>query len=103
MRRPLVLKELLDSTILYLSGYIIRNKAAYYNHFQSVRVSENWEAWVLYMLQGIEEMSVETLSMVKSINAEVEAMSAEIKSTLPKIYSKELIDLLFHEFYTKIV
>jgi len=48
-------------------------------------------------------MSVETLSMVKSIHAEVEGMSAEIKSTLPKIYSKELIDLLFHAFYTKIV
>ena len=41
--------------------------------------------------------------MVKRINAEVESMSAEIKEKLPKIYSKELIDLLFYEFYTKIV
>ena len=99
----LVLKELLDSPILYLSGYIIRNKAAYYSLFQHVRVSEDWEAWLLYMLQGIEEMSVETLKLVKSINAEVENMSTEIKSTLPKIYSRELIELLFHEFYTKSV
>ena len=40
---------------------------------------------------------------MKKINAEVEAMSAEIKIKLPKIYSKELIDLLFYEFYTKTV
>lgn len=30
-------------------------------------------------------------------------MSAGIKDRLPKIYSKELIDLLFYEFYTKTV
>lgn len=31
----------------------------------------------------------------------MDAMTAEIKEKLPKIYSKELIDLLFYEFYTK--
>ena len=41
--------------------------------------------------------------LVKRINAEVETMSAEIKEKLPKMYSKELIDLLFYEFYTKII
>ena len=29
-------------------------------------------------------------------------MNGEIKEKLPKIYSRELIDLLFYEFYTKI-
>lgn len=51
----------------------------------------------------IEETAEETLNLVKRINAEVEAMSAEIKEKLPKIYSTELIDLLFYEFYTKII
>ena len=99
----LVLKELLDSPILYLSSYIIRNKSAYYKLLQEVRTEENWEEWIVYILTGIEETAEETLNLVKRINAEVEVMSAEIKEKLPKIYSKELIDLLFHEFYTKIV
>ena len=30
-------------------------------------------------------------------------MRNEIKLKLPKIYSKELIDLLFYEFYTKTI
>ncbi|MDA8211332.1 MAG: Fic family protein [Clostridia bacterium] len=98
----LVLKELLDSPILYLSSYIIRNKSAYYKLLQEVRTEENWEDWIIYILTGIEETAEETLQIVKKINAEVETMSAEIKEKLPKIYSKELIDLLFYEFYTKI-
>lgn len=99
----LVLNQLLDSPILYLSSYIIRNKSAYYRLLQEVRTDENWEEWIVYILTGIEETAIETLRLVKRIHAEVEAMSAEIKERLPKIYSKELIDLLFYEFYTKIV
>ena len=97
----LVLKGLLDSPILYLSSYIIRNKQAYYRLLQEVRTHDNWEEWIVYILTGIEENAGETLRLVKCINAEVEVMSAEIKEALPKIYSKELIDLLFYEFYTK--
>jgi len=99
----LVLKQLLDSPILYLSSYIIRNKAAYYRLLQEVRIHEKWEEWIVYILTGIEETAKETLRLVKKINIEVENMSAEIKEKLPKIYSKELIDLMFYEFYTKTI
>lgn len=98
----LVLKELLDSPILYLSSYIIRNKAEYYRLLQEVRIQNNWEQWIVYILTGIEETAEETLTLIKRMNAEIEIMSAEIKEKLPQIYSKELIDLLFYEFYTKI-
>lgn len=99
----LVLKKLLDSPILYISSYIIRNKAGYYKLLQEVRTHDNWEGWIIYILKGIEETAEETLSLIKRINREVESMSAEIKERLPKLYSKELIELLFYEFYTKIV
>lgn len=98
----LVLMELLHSPILYLSSYIIRNKSAYYKLLQEVRTDENWEDWIVYILTGIEETAEETLSLVKRINDEVATMTAEIKEKLPKIYTKELIDLLFYEFHTKI-
>ena len=98
----LVLKELLHSPILYLSSYIIRNKSAYYKLLQEVRTEQNWEDWIIYILTGIEETAEGTLQIIKKINVEVKAMSVEINEKLPKIYSKELIDLLFYEFYTKI-
>lgn len=98
----LVLKELLDSPILYLSKFIIRNKSSYYKLLQEVTIDENWESWVLFILKGIEETATETLILVKEINKLLENTAEKIKNTLPKIYSRELVDLLFYEFYTKI-
>lgn len=97
----LVLKGLLESPILYLSSFIIRNKPAYYRLLQEVRTHDNWEEWILYILTGIEQTAAETLFLIRKINQEAEAMSAEIQARLPKIYSQELMSLLFYEFYTK--
>lgn len=99
----LILKELLDSPILYLSKYIIRYKSAYYRLLQEVRTKGNWEEWILFILDGIEQTAEETLLLVKKINDVVEKTAEDIKIMLPKIYSRELVNLLFYEFYTKIV
>lgn len=99
----LILKDLLNSPILYLSRYINKNKSEYYRLLQEVRTQQNWEEWILFILKGIEETAKDTLELVKRINVEIESMRNEIKLKLPKIYSKELIDLLFYEFYTKTI
>ena len=97
----LVLKELLDSPILYLSKYIIRNKSAYYRLLQEVRTKAAWEDWMLFMLDGIEQTAEETLLLVKKINAVVDKTAEDIKEVLPRIHSRELVELLFYEFYIK--
>ena len=99
----LVLKELLDSPILYLSQYIIRNKASYYRLLQEVRTKGAWEEWILFMLDGIESTAIETLKLIKRINTLVEQTAEDILTALPKIYSRELVALLFFEFYTKTI
>ena len=97
----LALKELLDSPILYLSKFIIRNKSAYYRLIQNVTDKGKWEDWILFMLQGIEETAEETLILVKEINTLLEKTAEKIKEKLPSIYSRELVGLIFYEFYTK--
>jgi len=97
----LVLKGLLDSPILYLSKYIIRNKPDYYRLLNEITKTGRWEEWILYVIAGIEETATETLNLVKSIDAYINQTAAEIKQTLPDLYSRELVDLLFFEFYTK--
>ena len=99
----LVLKELLDSPILYLSQYIIQNKTSYYRLLQEVRTKGLWEEWILFMLDGIESTAVETLKLIKKINSLVEQTAEDILTALPKIYSRELVELLFFEFYTKTI
>ncbi len=99
----LVQKELLDSPILYLSQYIIRNKTSYYRLLQEVRTKGLWEEWILFMLDAIESTAVETLKLIKKINSLVEKTAEDILTALPKIYSRELVALLFFEFYTKTI
>lgn len=99
----LILKELLDSPILYLSKFIIRNKSSYYRLLQEVRTKGNWEEWILFILEGIEQTAEETLLLVKKIRDVLEKTAEDIRNMLPKIYTRELVDLIFYEFYTKII
>lgn len=92
---------MLDSPILYLSKYIIRNKSEYYKLFSDIRETGDYEDWIMYFLIGIEEMAEETMLMIKKINEEMQKMKVELIEALPKLYSKELLEALFYEFYTK--
>lgn len=97
-----LLKErLLDSPILYLSSYIIKNKREYYELLNKVTTNNNWESWILYMLRAIEFTSRETLNTAKEIKNLIDATIEFVKEKEPKIYSKELIEFIFSEVYVK--
>lgn len=96
----LVKQDLLDSPILYLSRYIIKNKKEYYQLFQETRKSNNYEKWIIYILKGIEETSINTINIINKISDEMLRVKKELREKT-KIYSKELLEALFFEFYTK--
>jgi len=98
----LVLHGLLDIPVLYLSRFIIGHKADYYRGLQSVRESDAWESWVLYMLQGVEETGVGTLEKVRGIQTLMQDTKQRLRNDLPKIYSQDLLNNLFRHPYTKI-
>ena len=98
----MVLKELLDLPILYLSRYIITHKADYYRLLQEVRTKENWEEWILYMLDAVEQTSLETVDLIENIDKLMQKVQDEVQEKLPKIYSKDLVEILFMHPYTMI-
>lgn len=98
----LVLNQLLDIPILYLSRYIIQTKEQYYNLLQTVRDSGNWEQWVLYILKGVEETSKNTIVIIQSIKELMDRYKKEIRTNYKKIYSQDLLNNLFKHPYTKI-
>jgi len=98
----LVLNELLDIPILYLSRYIIKNKTDYYRLLQEIRTDDNWEEWVLYILDGVEQTSLETIELIYEIDRLMVKTKNVIREKLPKIYSKDLLEILFMHPYTKI-
>jgi len=98
----LILNELLDIPVLYLSNYIIRNKNDYYRLLQEVRTENKMQEWILYMLDGVEKTSYETIDLINDISLLMRKIKSEVREKLPKIYSKDLIDILFYHPYTKI-
>lgn len=98
----IILNDLLDIPILYLSNYIIKHKADYYRLLQEVRIKDNWEEWIMYMLDGVEQTSLDTIELIKDISSMMDDTKNIIQEKLPKIYSKDLIEILFNHPYTKI-
>lgn len=98
----LKLKGLLNSPILYLSHFIINNKLDYYRLLQAVRDKNNWEDWILYILGAIEITSLKGSRLVFKMRHLMLEQEKEIKTNLPNIYSKDLLELLFLHPYTKI-
>lgn len=98
----LIERGLLDTPILYLSGYIIDNKDQYYKKLLKVTTEDAWSEWVLYFLKAICETSKWTMKKIFSIQELMESSCALIKSELPSIYSKELVELLFTQPYIRI-
>ena len=98
----LILNGLLDIPVLYLSKYIIKNRSDYYRLLQEVRTKNSWQEWILYMLDGIEKTSLEMIDLVSNIKNLMDKTKLEIREKLPKIYSKDLLEILFMHPYTKI-
>ncbi len=98
----LVKEGLLNIPILYLSRYINQNKNTYYSLLQQVRDQSVWEGWILFILDGIEQTSHQTIQIIQGIKQLMLSQKQKIRNELPKIYSQDLLNNIFKHPYTKI-
>lgn len=103
----LVLTGRLDLPILYLSRYITHNKGEYYRLIQAIRDKNDdnaaeWEAWILFMLKGVEETAIETTRLVKGISKLMAEFKSILRPKFGKQYRHELLNNLFFHPYTKV-
>lgn len=97
----LLLNDLLDLPVLYLSRYIIRHKQDYYRLLQEVRDLGHWEAWILYMIDAIEQTAQSTVRQIFAIKGLMMEQKHELRKNY-RFYSQELLNHLFKQPYTKI-
>jgi Fic family protein len=98
----LIEEGLLTLPILYLSRYIVQNKADYYRLLLGVTRNADWQPWLLYMLKAVEDTAKWTTSKIAVVRELIEHTTDYISQKLPKIYSHELVQVIFEQPYCRI-
>jgi Fic family protein len=63
----LVQRGVLRQPLLYLSTYLMRHRAEYYDRLMAVRTDGHWEAWLEFFLRGVVETADEATSIARTI------------------------------------
>lgn len=98
----LIINDLLDIPILYLSSYINENKADYYRLLNKVNTTDEWTEYIIYILKAIEVTSNRTIEKINLVKILLDETILFVQKQEPKIYRKEFIELLFEQPYSKI-
>ncbi|HOE38548.1 MAG TPA: Fic family protein [Bacteroidales bacterium] len=98
----LILNELIDVPILYMSSYIIANKPEYYRLLNQVNRKGKWEEWIMFMLKAVEVTAKDAILKITNIKSQLDSTIIKVQEKAPKLYRKELVELLFEQPYSKI-
>ena len=98
----LVEQELLSLPILYLSRYILRRRRDYYRLLLDVTEHGAWEPWILYIVEGVGETARWTCGKNDAIRDLTVHTAGFVRERLPKLYRRELIDVIFEQPYCRI-
>ncbi|MEX2601753.1 MAG: Fic family protein [Balneolaceae bacterium] len=99
----LIRQQLLHQPVLYLSDYIINRKPDYYRLLREVTEKEAWEPWIIFMLEAVQLTAEQTMQRIEAIRKLLDEILEEARESLPgRVYSKELIELLFEQPYCKV-
>lgn len=98
----LIEQGLLNLPILYLSRFIIANRGDYYRLLLEVTQNQAWEPWIVFMLNAIEQTARWTCAKINAIRTLSEHTARFVREQLPKLYSRELVDVIFEQPYCRI-
>lgn len=98
----LIENGLLSLPILYLSRYIQEHRTGYHERLLAVTTHGAWEPWLLFMLSAVKETSIWTTGKIHAIRELMDATVTHVKTASPKIYSQELVEIIFVQPYSRI-
>ncbi|MFT8210390.1 MAG: protein adenylyltransferase Fic [Symbiopectobacterium sp.] len=98
----LIENDLLSLPILYLSRFILENRADYYTLLRDVTTKKEWEPWLLFMLEAVATTADWTTKKIAIVRDLIRRTADYVREKLPKIYSHELIQVVFMQPYCRI-
>lgn len=93
---------LLGLPVLFLSHHILRTKPDYYSRLLAVTTEGKWEEWILYLLEAVEITAALTLTRLRNVRDELEGAAARARVEMDFGYSRELIEIVFSQPFTRI-
>ena len=66
-------QQVMSRPLLYLSLYLKRNRDEYYTRLQRVRTHGEWEEWLRFFLEGVNEVAASATDTTRRLLALVEA------------------------------
>lgn len=100
----LIADGLLDHPVLYLSGFIVRNKNEYYERLRGVTERGEWTEWVMFIVDAVKSTSSWTrrfIDQIESLKRDIEdRMRAD--ETLKSLPLGDLVGLVFTQPYIRI-
>jgi Fic family protein len=91
----LVLKQRLDVPILFLSNYILKNRAGYYQVLNDVTFEQDWKSLILYFLYAITTQATQTNAVVLKIQIQIEKFKKVLSEKNPKLLNSDFVDTIF--------
>jgi Fic family protein len=94
---PLVLfgHEMLSSPVFYLSEYLERHRAAYYDGLHRITETGEWNEWIEFFLTAIAEQAQENTTKGRAILDLHERMKRKLPEIVTTQYSVQVLDALF--------
>jgi len=98
----LIQEGILEYPVLYLSKYIIENKAKYYSLLKGVTANSEWEGWITYILEGLCEVSNWTVGIIKEVKELMSDFEKQIKDETKVPQAKDIVEVIFTQPYCRV-
>ena len=93
-------KRVISAPVLHISRSINRNRQEYYDSLLAVTANGDWERWILFMLNVVQQSATEALSQVTKIaTLRADALGLISGSKLKRDVHERLADLIFETPY----
>lgn len=94
----LVASGTLSQPLLYLSVFFKKHRQVYYERLQQVRISGDWESWLLFFVDAVADTAAQAVSTAQQLNA----LRAQHRAQLSGIgrmaaSTQQVLDVLFEQ------
>jgi Fic family protein len=88
-------RRVLHRPLLYLSLYLKRHRADYYDHLMAIRNGGEWEEWLRFFIRGVAETAEEATLKARAIGSLRKLQRAQIQEHGLPTNALRLLDLLY--------